>query len=90
VAIAFGKHDKNVMPSVAKKLASKRHRISEHARLSFQPGSYADAQGQRRPMYRMTAKGMTALTMAFSGEDAEEVRIRCWRLQARQQAPGHR
>lgn len=76
VAIAFGKQHAHVMRTVKAKLSSKRPCIAEHARSNFGASSYVDSIGRRRPMYRMTAKGLTALTLAFTGEDAEEVRIR--------------
>lgn len=75
VTLAFGKRHKNVLQSIEKKRASLRPMIAEHAGLNFQPGIYADENGQRRPMYHLTAEGLTELTMGFSGDDACEVRI---------------
>ncbi len=76
VALAFGKRHKNVLRTIEAMRASRRPLISQHAGLNFEPGSYADEQGQQRPLYRMTAKGLSELAMSFSGEDAREVRIR--------------
>lgn len=76
VALAFGKQHAHVMRTIKAKLSSARPVIAENAHSNFGAGFYVDANGQRRPMYRMTAKGLTALALGFSGEDAEEVRIR--------------
>lgn len=76
VAIAFKKQHKNVLQTIDRMRASQRSVIAEHYRLNFQPVVYADAKGERRPMYRMTAKGLSELAMGFSGDDAREVRIR--------------
>lgn len=76
VAIAFGKRHKDVLRSIDKRMRSLRPAISEHYRRNFAPGSYPDEQGQMRPMFRMTAKGLSELAMGFTGDDACEVRIR--------------
>lgn len=76
VAVAFGKRHKNVLQTIEKMLSSSRPLIAAHARLNFQPGTYSDGNGQVRPMYRMTAKGLSELAMGFSGDDSREIRIR--------------
>lgn len=63
VAIAFGKRHADVLRTVEKMLVSERTPIAEHARRNFALGSYADAQGQQRPMYRMSSKGLSELAM---------------------------
>ncbi|MEQ1683469.1 MAG: Rha family transcriptional regulator [Burkholderiaceae bacterium] len=57
-------------------LANDRDVISEHARLNFEPVTYAGGNGESRPMFRMTAKGLSELAMSFIDDDAREVRIR--------------
>jgi len=76
VALAFDKRHKNVLRTIEAMRASRRSLIAEHARLNFEPGSYHDENSQMRPMFRMTAKGLSELAMGFSGDDAREVRIR--------------
>lgn len=76
VAIAFGKRHKNVLQTIERMMVSARPLIAEHYRLNFQPVTYIDHKGERRPMFRMTAKGVSELAMGFSGDDAREVRIR--------------
>ena len=76
VALAFGKRHKNVLQTIDKMRSSPRPVIAEHYRLNFQPVEFIDQKGERRPMYRMTAKGLSELAMGFSGDDAREVRIR--------------
>ncbi len=76
VALAFKKRHKNVLQTIDRMMRSDRPLIAEHARLNFQPGSYVDAQRQVRPLFKMTAKGLSELAMGFAGDDAREVRIR--------------
>ncbi len=76
VAIAFGKNHKDVLRAIDKRMRSLRPTISGHYRRNFAPVDFTDAKGERRPMYRMTAKGLSELAMSFSGDDACEVRIR--------------
>lgn len=76
VALAFGKRHKNVLRTIDQMLRSGRSLIAEHARLNFEPCTYAGQNGKTEPMYRMTAKGLSELAMSFSGDDAREVRIR--------------
>lgn len=76
VALAFKKRHKNVLQSIDRMRDSKHPEIAEHHRLNFQPVDFLDAKGERRPMYRMTAKGLSELAMSFSGEEARVIRIR--------------
>lgn len=76
VALAFKKRHKNVLQTIDRMRYSKRPEIVEHHRLNFQPVDFLDAKGERRPMYKMTAKGLSELAMSFSGEDARVIRIR--------------
>lgn len=54
------------MRTIKGMLASKHPEIAEHGRANFGESSYVNAQGKRQPMYRMTAKGLSELTMSFS------------------------
>lgn len=76
VALAFGKRHKNVLRAIENMRASTHPEIAEHYRLNFEPVDFLDAKGERRPMYRMTAKGLSELAMSFSGEKARVIRIR--------------
>ena len=76
VALAFKKRHKNVLRTIDRMRSSSRSLIAEHYRLNFEPVDFLDAKGECRPMYRMTAKGLSELAMSFSGDDAREVRIR--------------
>lgn len=76
VALAFKKRHKNVLRTIERMRSSNRPLIAEHARLNFEPCSYAGKNGKTEPMFRMTEKGLSELAMGFSGDDAREVRIR--------------
>lgn len=76
VALAFKKRHKNVLQTIDKMRGSKHPEIAAHYRLNFQPVDFLDAKGERRPMYRMTAKGLSELAMSFSGDEARVIRIR--------------
>lgn len=76
VALAFKKRHKNVLRTIDRMRASKHPEIAEHYRLNFEPVDFLDAKGELRPMYKMTAKGLSELAMSFSGDDARIVRIR--------------
>lgn len=77
VAIAFVKRHADVLRAIERRMRSPRARIAQHAQRNFALCSYADAgTGRLRPMYRMTAKGLSELAMSFSGDDACEIRIR--------------
>jgi len=47
----------------------------DFAESNFRRGSYADAQGQMRPMLEITRKGFTLLGMGFTGARAMEFKI---------------
>lgn len=76
VALAFKKMHKNVLRTIEKMRCSKHPEIAEHCRLNFEPVEFIDKNGDRRPMYRMTRKGLSELAMSFSGDDARVIRIR--------------
>lgn len=76
VAIAFKKRHKNVLQTIERMQRNAHPEIAAHARLNFQPGSYFDEQRQARPLFRMTAKGLSELAMSFSGDLSRVVRIR--------------
>lgn len=76
VALAFGKRHKNVLRAIENMSTSTHPEIAEHYRLNFEPVDFLDAKGERRPMYRMTAKGLSEMAMSFSGEKARVIRIR--------------
>lgn len=56
VALAFKKRHKNVLRTIDRMRSSNHQEIAEHYRLNFEPVEFQDAKGERRPMYRMTAK----------------------------------
>lgn len=76
VALAFDKLHKNVLRAIDQMRKSTHPEIVEHYRLNFEPVDFIDKNGDRRPMYRMTEKGLSELAMSFSGEKARVVRIR--------------
>ena len=77
VALVFGKLHGHVMRSINGMHASQHPEIADHARSNFGLCSYADAgTGRVRPMYRMTADGLSELAMSFTGEQSRVVRIR--------------
>lgn len=76
VALAFGRHHKNVLRVIERMRASAHPEIAEHYRLNFELVGFFDVKGERRPMYRMTAMGLSELAMSFSGQKARVIRIR--------------
>jgi Rha family phage regulatory protein len=76
VALAFNKRHANVMRAINEMAASRQPLIVDHYRLHFELVDYTDAKGERRPMYRMTADGLTELAMSFTGETARLIRLR--------------
>lgn len=76
VAAAFHKQHAHVLRTIEAMLRSKRPLIAEHAQSNFGLGFYLDANGQQRPLYRMTQRGLSELAMSFTGDDSREVRIR--------------
>jgi len=63
VALAFKKLHKNVLRTIDKMIKSAHPEIANHARLNFEPVDFIDKNGDSRPMYRMTAKGLSELAM---------------------------
>lgn len=76
VAIAFGKRHQHVMRTIRQMHNSTHPEIAAHYRSNFGLVDFVDAKGERRPMYRMTAKGVSELAMGFSGTPARLIRIR--------------
>ena len=76
VALAFKKRHRDVLRIINAMHKSEHPEVSEHTQRNFALSSYRDTTGRELPMYRMTAKGMTELTMGFGGERARVVRIR--------------
>jgi len=80
VAIAFGKRHKNVLRTIDAMRASRHPEIAKHYGLNFEPTSFSvsgpNGGVRSEPMYRMTAKGLSELTMSFSGDAARVIRIR--------------
>lgn len=76
VALAFRKQHKNLLRTIDRMRASTHPEIAKHARLNFEPVDFIDKNGDRRPMYRMTEKGVSELAMSFTGDPARIIRIR--------------
>lgn len=76
VALAFGKLHKNVLRTIDQMRKSAHPEIAQHYRLNFERVDFIDKNGDRRPMYRMTEKGLSELAMSFTGDKARVVRIR--------------
>jgi len=80
VALAFGKRHKHVLRAIEHMRANSRPLIAEHCRLNFEPTLYRvpgpNGAMREETMYKMTAKGLSELSMGFSGDDAREIRIR--------------
>lgn len=76
VALAFSKKHQHVMRTIRAMQASPHQEIAAHYQSNFGLVDFLDAKGERRPMYRMTAKGLSELAMGFSGDKARVVRIR--------------
>lgn len=72
VSVFFGMKHKDVLRAISNKIADCSE---EFAGRNFAPGSYADAQGQQRPMYELTRNGFTLLAMGFTGPRAMEFQI---------------
>ena len=53
-----------------------RAEITEHYQRNFALVDFLDSKGERRPMYRMTAKGLSELAMSFTGDESRVIRIR--------------
>lgn len=65
VALAFGKLHKNVLRTIDQMRLSTHPEIAKHYRLNFEPVDFIDKNGDRRPMYRMTQKGLSELAMSL-------------------------
>lgn len=76
VALAFKKRHRDVLRVINSMHKSEHPEVVAHTGRNFALSSYRDSTGREMPMYRMTAKGMTELTMGFTGEQARIVRIR--------------
>lgn len=76
VAIAFGKRHGDVLRSIERMARSQFPEVFDHYQRNFALVEYADAKGQKRPMYRMTAKGLSELAMSFTGDQSRVIRIR--------------
>lgn len=76
VALAFNKRHRDVLRVINSMHKSTHPEVISHTGRNFALSSYRDSTGREMPMYRMTAKGMTELTMGFTGEQARIVRIR--------------
>lgn len=76
VALAFKKRHRDVLRIINAMHRSTHPEVATHTERNFALSAYRDATGRELPMYRMTAKGMTELTMGFSGEQARVIRIR--------------
>lgn len=76
VALAFKKRHRDVLRVINGMHKSEHPEVVAHTGRNFALSSYRDSTGREMPMYRMTAKGMTELTMGFTGEQARIVRIR--------------
>lgn len=70
VASKFGKNHKDVLKAI-----SNLEIPDDYRGRNFAPGSYADAQGQMRPMVEMTRDGFTLLGMGFTGKEAMRWKI---------------
>lgn len=76
VALAFKKRHRDVLRVINAMRRSTHPEVTEHTERNFALSAYRDSTGREMPMYRMTAKGMTELTMGFTGEQSRIVRIR--------------
>lgn len=76
VAIAFKKRHADVLRSIERMAQSGHPEILSHYRRNFALVDYTDGKGERRPMYRMSADGLSELAMSFTGDQARLVRIR--------------
>ncbi len=76
VALAFNKQHTKIMRTIRAGSSSAHPEIAAHYRANFGAVEFADAKGERRPMYRMTVDGLSELAMGFTGDSARLVRIR--------------
>lgn len=93
VSVAFKKRHRDVLRVINAMCRSNHPEVIEHTERNFALSSYRDSTGREMPMYRMTEKGMTELTMGFTGELARVIRIRfvnAFELVANRQASADR
>lgn len=76
VALAFGKRHSDVLRAISRMHGSAHIEIATHYQRNFALVDFLDAKGEVRPMYRMTAKGLSELAMSFTGDTARVIRIR--------------
>lgn len=76
VAIAFGRRHADVLKTIERMLFSLHVEIRQHGERNFSLTSYVDKQGREKPMFCMTAKGLSELAMGFTGDQSRIVRIR--------------
>jgi len=69
IAAAFGKLHKNVMRDIRKMPKD------DFWRLNFEPGSYLDANNQKRTLYQITRDGFSMLVMGFTGQNAYKWKV---------------
>lgn len=74
VAEFFGKQHKNVLRAIENIISTNSGVSRDFARLNFEPGSYRDAQNQKRPCYFMTRDGFMILVMGFTGQKAMQLK----------------
>lgn len=76
LALAFNKQHQHIMRTIHGMLANVHPEIAAHGRSNFGLSSYVTVQGKTKPMYRMTADGLSELAMSFTGDEARIIRIR--------------
>lgn len=74
VAQYFEKKHKNVLRAIENIISVDSGVSRQFARLNFEPGSYRDAQNQKRPCYFMTRDGFMILVMGFTGKKAMRIK----------------
>jgi Rha family phage regulatory protein len=74
VAEFFEKYHKNVLRAIENIISVDSGVSREFAQLNFEPGSYRDAQNQKRPCYFMTRDGFMILVMGFTGKKAMKIK----------------
>lgn len=72
VALAFGKEHKNVLADI-RNVADKCEESFNG--LNFQLVDYADAKGEKRPMYILSKDGLMLVTMGYTTPEAMKVKL---------------
>ncbi len=68
IADAFGKRHANVLQAIENLECSQEFKLR-----NFQPGDYADAKGQKRPLlHLLTQDGFAFFIMGFTGKNAAQ------------------